>query len=580
MSNRPQNLLYALEETPPARIVAVLALQHTVLGLMMAMYPVIIVAEIGMGGEAASSFVTTCILAVGLGTILQASRFGSGFLAVSLPNPVLMPAFIATARSGGLGAAGLGAACGTLAVSIVLQLGLARLLPRLRSYLPPEVCGVSVLMLGISMVRGAGERAVGYDTAAHSVDGRAIAVAGLTLAVVIGLSIWGKGRVRLYAMLAGCAAGYALAMALGLVDAAALAQVADASLLALPLPSFPPLSVSLEALLPMVMVMLISVMDGVGCIITLDKMNHAHWSRTDMPKVSRGVFAEGLASLAGALSGGTSIGFSSANIGLAFASGVTSRIVGIAAGAALIAASFVPKITAALILMPSPVIGAVLIYTAACLITAGLDLIMSRMMNERRAMVVGLSVILGISVTALPNLYQGAPGWIAPLVHSEVTVAALSALLLNILFRIGITQRAAMEYDEANPAASDLHDFFDRQGGIWGARREVVARAVLATSEAIEILIREGLSRGPIRIDARFDELNLDVQLRYDGQPLAIGDPAGDEPGDPAGLLEADEEALNRHMRGIAGRLIARSADRVAVSSRADGAQLLLNFAH
>ncbi|SMH58805.1 solute carrier family 23 protein [Azospirillum agricola] len=575
MSDRPQNLLYALDERPPARVTAVLAMQHMVLGLMMIMYPVIMAAEIGLDGDATSAFVTTAILAVGLATILQATPVGSGFLAVALPNPVIMPVFIATARSGGLGAA-----AGTLAASAVLQLGLAKLLPRLRSYLPPEVCGVSVLMLGVSMVKGAGERAVGYQPGVGPggdlVDARAMAVAGTTLAVIIGLSIWGKGRVRLYAMLAGCAAGYGLALWFGLIDAAALARVADAPLLALPVPAFPRLSVSLEALLPMVMIMLISVMDGVGCIITLDRMNRAHWSRTDMPKVSRGVFAEGLASLASGLSGGSSVGFSSANIGLEFASGVTARVVGLAAGAALMAAAFVPKITAALILMPGPVIGAVLIYTAACLITAGMDLIMSRMMNDRRVMVVGLSVILGVSVTALPGLYHGVPGWIAPIFHSEVTVAALAALLLNMLFRIGVRQRAAFDYDPRTMRSSEVHDFFERQGGVWGARREVVARAVLATLEAIDVLTREGLARETVRIDASFDELNLDVLLRYRGGALSVTDEAVDV----ADLLDVDDETLDRHMRGIAGRLIKRAADRVVASARGENSQLLLHFAH
>ena len=571
MNNRPQNLLYALNERPPARITAILAVQHSVLGLMMTMYPVIIAAELGLNRALASGFVTTCILAVGLATILQASVIGSGFLAVALPNPIILPAFITTART-----AGLGAACGTLAVSAVLQLGLAKLLPRLRSYLPPEVCGVSVLMLGVSMVKGAGERVVGYDAATGSIDGRAIAVAGLTLVILIGLSIWGKGRMRLYAMLVGCAAGYALAIALGLVDSAALAQLAETPLVALPVPVFPVLSVSLEALLPMIMIMLISVMDGVGCIITLDRMNQAHWSRTDMPKVSRGVFAEGVANLASSLSGGITVGFSSANIGLEFASGVTARIVGFATGALLLATAFVPAISAALILMPAAVIGAVLIYTSACLITAGMDLIMSRMMNDRRVMVVGLSVILGVSVTALPSLYHGAPSWIAPLFHSEVTVSALSALLLNVLFRIGSTRRAALEYHPERSRTSDLQEFFDRQGGIWGARREVVARAVLATSEAMEALLREGLSNGPVRLEASFDELNLNIQLRYDGRPLVIGD----ELQDVQTLLDVDDDMLDRHMRGVVGRLIARSADRVSASSKGDTSQLYLNFAH
>lgn len=573
MQDRPQNLIYALDERPPARPLAVLAAQHMVLALMFMLYPVIAAAEIGLSAEETYNFVTIAVLGAGAATLLQASRLGSGFLAVSIPNPIVMPAFMAVARGGGLGMA-----CGTLAACGVMQMGLARLLPRLRSFFPPEVCGVAVMMLGVSMVKGGVTRFTGYDHAAVAIDPGALAVGFATLGCIVLLSVWGKGQARLYAVLIGCLAGYAVAAGLGRLPADLSARLAGEPMVALPVPQIPALTIGMEALLPVFIGILLTMMDVVGCIITLDKMNKAHWARTEMPVVSRGVFVDGLATTLCALGGGMGNGLSSANIGLSFASGVTSRIVGFAAGALIIAAAFFPKLTTLLILMPPPIMGAVLIFTAACLITAGMELIMSRMLNERRMLVIGVSTILGLSVTAVPGLYHNVPDWLEPLFHSELTVAAVAALLLNVVFRIGVGRRAETTFELGRMPLAAVYDFLEQQGSTWGARRDVMQRAIFGTVETLEALARAGLVRGPVTVEASFDELNLDVRLRYAGRPLPVGET---QPVDMAALLESDDDAaIDVAMRSISSSLIAKAADRVAGSVRGEEALLLLHFDH
>ncbi|HYH19805.1 MAG TPA: solute carrier family 23 protein [Azospirillum sp.] len=573
MQDRPQNLLYALDERPPTRPLTVLAVQHMVLALMFMLYPVIAAAEIGLSVDDTYHFVTTAVLAAGTATLLQASRLGSGFLAVSIPNPIVMPAFLAAARSGGLGMA-----CGTLAACGIMQMGLARLLPRLRSFFPPEVCGVAVMMLGVSMVKGGVTRFTGYEHAGMDVDPGALAVGFATLGSIVLLSVWGKGQTRLYAMLIGCVAGYAVAAALGRLPVDLGERLAGAPLLAMPVPQIPALSIGIEALLPIFIGILLSMMDVVGCVITLDKMNKAHWARTEMPVVSRGVFADGLATTLGALGGGMGNGLSSANIGLAFASGATSRIIGFAAGALIIAAAFFPKLTTLLILMPPPVMGAVLVFTAACLITAGMELIMSRMLNERRMLVIGVSTILGISVTAVPGLYHDVPDWLEPLFHSELTVAAVAALLLNVVFRIGVGRRAELAFTPGTTSLGAIYDFLEKQGSTWGARRDVVQRATFGTIETMEALARAGLARGPVMVEASFDELNLDIRLRYAGRPLPVGKA---EAVDMTALMDTDDDtAIEVAMRSVSFNLIVKAADRVSSSVRGEEALLLLHFDH
>ena len=64
---------------------------------------------------------------------------------------------------------------------------------------------------------------------------------------------------------------------------------------------------------------------------------------------------------------------------------------------------------------------------------------------------------------------------------------------------------------------------------------------------------------GPIRIDARFDEFNLDLQMAYRGDPIELPErrPSNKE------IIETDDG----HRR-LAGYMLRRNADRVATSRK------------
>jgi xanthine/uracil permease len=66
-----------------------------------------------------------------------------------------------------------------------------------------------------------------------------------------------------------------------------------------------------------------------------------------------------------------------------------SRHVGFLAGSIMCVIAFVPAIPALIVFTPPPVIGAMLVYTAAFMIVAGMDLILSRLLNMKRTITVG-----------------------------------------------------------------------------------------------------------------------------------------------------------------------------------------------
>ena len=71
--------------------------------------------------------------------------------------------------------------------------------------------------------------------------------------------------------------------------------------------------------------------------------------------------------------------------------------------------AFAPKLTAMLAVVPTPVLGVGLLYLASNLISSGVSLIASRMLDARRNFVVGIPLIAGVGMIALPDLFVTAP---------------------------------------------------------------------------------------------------------------------------------------------------------------------------
>ncbi len=572
---KPEEILYGIDERPPTSVLAAVGIQHVLLALMFAIYAVLAGQGIGLDDTEVAHYVGSTLLILGLGTILQAirSRATPGLLFVFIPNPITLGAYIAVIVQ-----YGVGAAMGGLIVSHLVIISLARFLPRMRPLFPPEVSGVVVLMLGVSLVTSGIGRSTGLIPAGELTAG-APTVAAATIACIVGFSVWGPRPLRTIAVLLAIIVGMAVAFATGVTDLAAFREIGTLPVFAIPflavpppLPEFVP-----AAILILLLVEMFTAINQFACGLTMDKLNDAKWRRPDMPLVSRAVIASSATNLLHGLTGTLSSGFSSANIGLAHSTGVMSRHVGFVAGGLLCAIAFVPVIPGLIVFTPAPVIGAILVYTAAFLIVAGMDLILSRMLNAKRAFTVGLSIVLGMSVMLLPELVEEAPAWSTAIVESGLTIAAFSAVLLNAVFRIGVNQRAeiALSGGDAGEAAAA---FLEHNGKSWGARKDAIMRAGISVGEALEALNEARIVEGPVTLAASFDEFNLVCRLRYRGSALQLG---SEETVDVSTILDEDDEAaLDAAMMRVSSVLVTRMADEVRASERAGRAELVLRFNH
>ncbi len=563
---RPASLVYGLNDKVPASSLVPLAVQHAMLALTFLIYPVLAATEAGLSARQTSAMLSACALSMGLATLLQCarSRFGSGYLAVHIPAPGAIPLAVQALSLGGMG---LWAA--TMFLVGVCQLGAARIVRPLRVLLPPEVCGVAVTMLGVSLAGPALRRALGMEHGELAPVENSLLVSAATVCLIVAVTVFAPRRLKLFAVFLGASVGWALAIVLGAGPKGAGDAIAAAAWMALPELHLPALHLE-PTLFPLVaLLVLMNLVDVLSVTVSLEKMNDADWHRADMRAAQRAVTACGVGNMLNGLTSGFQAGLSSSSVGLAFATQATARVIGLVAGGLIFATAFFPKAIVALTLIPSPVIGGILIYTSAYLVVAGMDLITSRRLSERRVFVVGLSVLAGISIIILP-LRDLLPDGLKPLFSTPLTVGACCAIALNLIFRIGISKEASLTLDPSAGAFPAMRDFLERQGDLWGARRDVIAAAIPIAAQALEI-VADGIAAGEVEVRARFDETHLDVEVLYDGEVMEA---PKERPSPEALFGDAQEVAA------FGAYMLKQLGEHVKFGRTGDRARITLRFDH
>jgi NCS2 family nucleobase:cation symporter-2 len=195
------------------------------------------------------------------------------------------------------------------------------------------------------------------------------------------------------------------------------------------------------------------------------------------------------------------------------------------------------------------------------MIVAGVQVMTSRMLDARKTFVVGIALIFGLSVKMVPGLYADVPEALSSLFSSSLSLSTVLVVVLNLLLRIGIRTRVALELEPRADSAEKIFAFMQVQGGAWGARKEVIDRATYAMNEFMEAAGTLDLARSKIGAEVSFDEFNLDLDLRYDGVLMEFPQQRPTQ----ADLL-SDETGVAK----LAGFLIRNYVDRIK-SDWADG---------
>jgi NCS2 family nucleobase:cation symporter-2 len=569
--SRPSNLIYGVSDKPPVAVCILSATQLLTVVAPIMIYPILVMRETGATDQAIAEMLSLSFLALGVATPLQALTLrwiGSGYLISVAPAAPYVTVGIAAIKAGGLPLL-----MGMTLLAGLFEVAFAQIVRRARAFFPAEVSGLCILLIGL-IIGVLGLRAVlGLDPRAVQSTATVpdLALSAATLALMIGLTLWGKGPLRMYCAVIGVTGGYLAAILIGATNGGTMSMLASAPILAWPnwplqLPAF-----SADLVIPFMVAALTCALRAMGDITAAQKINDREWIRPDMTSIRNGIVANGAGTLIAALAGGIGGNTQSSSVGMSNATGVASRSVAYWLGGLLIVLSAVPVASAVLVATPRPIMGASLLFTSCFVIVSGLQIITSRLLDPRRTFVIGLALTLSLSRDLFPGVYGDLPATLQLFTGSNLAIGLVSALVLNALFRIGVRARTTTTV-EPNAGAHDMiRAFLEQQGGRWGARRDVIERAIFGTAQAAESIIEHCDMRGPITLEASFDEFNLDIRLSYQGEDFVLSDgrPTDDQ------IRDSDDG-----VRLLAGYLILRNADRVRASRKADRAVLEFHFQH
>lgn len=416
-----------LNAIPPLRRAVPLGIQH-----VLAMFvgnvtvPIIIAGAADLPPDQTAFMVQAAMFVAGIATLLQS--MGLGPIGARLPIvmgtsfgfvPVLIPIAVGMGMPAALGAA----LCGGAAMALV---GL--FLPWFRFLFPPVVTGTFVVMLGILLMpvglayAGGGFGASDFGAAHH------LGLAALVLFVTIGLHQFGRGIWSEIAPLAGLLVGFTTAFFFGYVD---FAKVAGADWVSLPSPFAIGLEFHAAAIIPMVLLSLVTVAESIGDIVgtTAGGLDREPTKR----ELSGGVMADGIASVFAAIFNAfPQISFSQ-NVGMVALTGVVSRYVVAIGGVFLMLAGLLPKLGSLISSIPNAVLGGAVLIMFGMIASAGIKMLSCVPFDKRNMLIIGTSLTIAIGVPAQEGLYADLSVNVKAMIESGLIPGALTAIVLNLI---------------------------------------------------------------------------------------------------------------------------------------------------
>jgi len=457
------------EVLPPGRMF-VFGLQH-----VMSMYAGVIAVPLIIGTALKLPFtdvaylLTAAVLVSGLATLLQTLgvwRIGARLPLVQGTSFAAVASMLAIGKNAGAGRAGLLAIFGAVVIGGVVGFLLAPLFDRLLHYFPPLVTGSVITVIGLSLLPVAIQWAAGGVGSPKFGAPSNIALAALTLLIILLIYRFLPGFLSRVAILLGLIIGTLIAWPFGKTN---FSQVGAAPWFQAPDPfHFGKPTFGIAAIISMIIVALVIMTETTADILAIGEVvGHPADGKT----VADGLRAD-MASTA--ISGGLLNSFSASafaqNVGLVAVTGIKSRFVVSTGGVILVVLGLIPKFGAVVAALPLPVLGGAGLVLFATVAASGVRTL-GRVNFEGNSNLVIVAVAIGVGIIpiAVPNFYSSFPVWFQTIFDSGISTSALAAVLLNIVFNVtGRKDKEGPIFAEAPPPGVTPDE--DVPGGPGAAR--------------------------------------------------------------------------------------------------------------
>lgn len=298
---------------------------------------------------------------------------------------------------------------------------------------PPIVTGPVIMTIGLILAPVAVHMAMGRSGDGSIVlvpEGEAMILSGIALLVTILASLFGRGLIRLVPILCGLAAGYLVALGMGLVD---FSPVRQAPWFGVPDFVFP--TWSWEAIFFMLPVAIAPAIEHFGDVLAISSVTGKNYLKE--PGIHRTLLGDGLATSLAAMLGGPPNTTYSEVTGAVALTRMFNPVVMTWAALTAILLAFVGKVGAVLQTVPVPVMGGIMILLFGAIAVVGLNTLVRAgedLMAPRNLTIVALTVVSGMGGMALE---------IGQFALQGIGLAGVVAVLLNLLLPSGRKDNAA-----------------------------------------------------------------------------------------------------------------------------------------
>lgn len=488
---RDQHILYEPDERPPNTITFALGFQAALLCIAGIVITPVIVVRAGGGGEPFLSWaIFAALLVSGVTTVLQAvrvGRIGAGYVLLMGTSGAFIAVCVTALVEGGP------AMLATLVIiSSLFQFALSTRLSLLRRIITPTVAGTVIMLIAVTVMP------IVFDMLADVPEGTPPAAAPTctiaTLFVVVVLALRVSGMWRLWVPIIGIVVGCIVASFFGLYD---IQRVIDAPWIGFPSGGWPGFDLSFGpvfwSLLPaFIFVTLVGAIETIGDSIAIQKVSWRTPRAPDFRAVQGAVTADGVGNLLSGIGGTVPNTTYSSSVSITELTGVAARGVGVCIGIVFVVASFLPKVSALLLAIPNPVVGAYVTVLLALLFVVGMRIIVQDGVDYRKAMIAGVAFWIGVGFQDQAIFAEYLGEWWGALLGNGMTAGGLTAILLTLFMELTAPRRQRIETVLTVEALPEIMAFLEKFASRRGWDAEMTNRLCLSAEETLLILIQQG----------------------------------------------------------------------------------------
>ena len=242
-----------------------------------------------------------------------------------------------------------------------------------------------------------------------------------------------------------------------------------------------------------VVVTLVGGIKNLGDCVAVQQASRRRPRVTDFRVVQGSLNTNGLGILFAGLAGTppTTV-YSATSVSLASLTGVASRRVGYVIGSTLLALAFLPKLTAVLLAIPRPVMGAYVLVTLALIFVEGVRTVVQDGLDRHKALVAGMAFAIGAGLDQQTIVTDVLGGTWGKLLDNGLLAGAIVAVVMTLFLNLTSGHRRWRLDVELDPASLPEIQSFLRRVAAAADWNDASARSLDAAAEETLISLLQG----------------------------------------------------------------------------------------